>query len=137
MGEDAKRLAPLFGPSVGQLHQLSQGKHEAGEQRALVGLIFQDHPLLVTLASENVDRHGSPKAIDDPVFANPDLAVLGPLGDVVAILVDFAPRDKFGNDSGRFSLGWITSQSGPDRTVCPTAVVLAADLFFVQSQVQR
>ncbi len=66
-----------------------------------------------------------------------DLAILGPLGDIIPLLVDLARRHEFDDDCRRLSLFRITPQPGPDRTVRPPAVLLAFDCLLVQRQVQR
>ena len=56
-----------------------------------------------------------------------DFPVLGPLGDVIALLVDFSLRDQLDDDGGCFVRTRQPPQTRPDHAVGQATVPLRLD----------
>src|SRR5208337_3873931 len=127
----------LLTPSISQFQQPAERQLEARQQGCGVGLVGGDDELLVAVGGEEADGHRSREAVDDPVLFHADFPVLGPLGDVISLLVDFSLRDQLDDDGGWFVRTRQMPQARPDHAIGPAAVLLRLDGLLADRGVER
>jgi outer membrane protein assembly factor BamB len=125
-------------PAVGDGQQLAQGQFEARQKRSSIGFILVHDDLFGRLGRAAAHRERATEAIEDPVFADADVAVFLLLLDVIPLPVALRLGHPFGDDAGQISVRFRpSSQSGPDDAIRTPAVGASDHGLFRQCIVQR